>query len=343
MEENFKERLENIEELDRMLDTVFQNNSTGKEKAVDIIKHNDISFTITENGQELTVIKDIYEVIVTENGRIMHEIYDDQGKLLMPPIPDESFHNLQSLLRTGNMEVDNNLLESVMEDERSMSLIRLENENKQQVADVLGMNVNDVKAMQTTSLQTSNSLDVNNFNSNPALKAEIDALKNMGYSIDTTELATDEDTIKEFLGTDADELLVVKINSDWKIFKVNDDGSLAVEDNLEISANESAFHTVNDNGKRESRIAEIEFRRKDHPDHSLAIDYHNNENTTQIYLIAGNSRTATEIESKTLQQPYVDQINNEKLKKAQENPDDINLDLPPDPHEPILEPNANNH
>lgn len=349
MEGNVKERLEDIEDLNRMLDTVFESKkgtiASGKEELIDAIKHDEISFNITENGKEFTVTKNIYEVIVSKDGNIMHEIYDDQGNMLMPPITDENFNNIKSLLETGNGEIDNKLLEAIMTDENEKSLSELENENRNEIAENLGMSEDDIKSLQITSLVSNakNGKD-KNVNTNPALEAEVNALKNMGYTIDTTELATDEETIKEFLGTDASNLLVVKINSDWKIFKVKNDGSLEVENNLEISANESAFHTVNEQGRQESRIAEIEFKRKDHPDYSIAIDSHNKENTTQIYLVAGNSRTATEIESKTVQQPYAEQINNERLKRAQENPDYEKSPEPEtDPHEPTLEPGNNNH
>ncbi len=101
---------------------------------------------------------------------------------------------------------------------------------------------------------------------------------------------------------------------------------------------------INEQGHQESRMAEIEFKRKDHPDYSIAIDSQNKENTTQIYLVAGSSRTATEIENKTVKQPYAEQINNERLKRAQENPDDEkNPEQEADPHEPTLEPGSNNH
>ena len=349
MGENIKERLEDIEDLDKMLDTVFDSKkdtiASGKEEIIDAIKHDGISFDITENGKEFTVTKNIYEVIVSKDGKTFHEIYDDQGNMLMPPISDESFINMKNLLETSNGEIDNKLLESVMKDESGKSLSELENENNKEIADALGMNEDDIKSLQIHSL-ISNEKDGKDKNTknNPALESEVNALKNMGYTIDTTELATDEETIKEFLGTDANNLLVVKINSDWKIFKVGSDGSLELENNLEISANESAFHTVNEQGHKESRMAEIEFKRKDHPDYSIAIDSQNKENTTQIYLVAGNSRTATEIENKTVKQPYAEQINNERLKRAQENPDDEkNPEQEADPHEPTLEPGSNNH
>ena len=147
--------------------------------------------------------------------------------------------------------------------------------------------------------------------------------------IDTRELATSDDTIKEILGLDSDKLLIVQINGDWRALEVFDDGTISMAKNLEIIDNKQAFNTVGDDGRHESRIPEIEFRRKDNTNISLAVDSNNRENQPQLYIVAGNSRSGAEIETNYTVSPYADSINNELVQKAQENPDEER-----DPHEP---------
>ena len=157
------------------------------------------------------------------------------------------------------------------------------------------------------------------------------------------------------LQVDSDKLLIVQINGDWRALEVHDDGTMHLAKNLEIVDNNQAFNTIGDDGKHESRIPEIEFRRRDNPDISLAVDSNNRDNQPQLFIVAGNSRRGTEIETNYEVSPYADAKNNELVQRAQENPDDErivepkdkedeDLDDDRDPHEPserILSENDN--
>ena len=105
----------------------------------------------------------------------------------------------------------------------------------------------------------------------------------LGIEVDTREMATSDDTIKEFLQVDADKLLIVQINGDWKALEIDNDGKIHLAKNLEIVDNNQTFNTIGDDGIPEKRMPEIEFRRKDNPDISLAVDSNNKENQTRQY------------------------------------------------------------
>ena len=332
MEDNVMQKQADMEELRKMLDTVANQDkdaiSKGKEELVDIRKYNGVTFETEQNGQKVTLTKNIFEVLVTKDGETWHEFYDDQGTL-MARISDENYLNFKSVIEAGNIDVDKESLEyNILSEEPEKSLLELENEQKEQVAEAVGM---DKETIQTLGImpvdgnQKTLTLDEQRKN----LQEQIQKFAALGMEIDTRELATSDDTIKEILGLDSDKLLIVQINGDWRALEVFDDGTIGMAKNLEIIDNKQAFNTVGDDGRHESRIPEIEFRRKDNTNISLAVDSNNRENQPQLYIVAGNSRSGAEIETNYTVSPYADSINNELVQKAQENPDEER-----DPHEP---------
>lgn len=345
MEDNVMQKQADMEELRKMLDTVANQDkdaiSKGKEELVDVRKYKDVTFETEQNGQKVTLTKNIFEVLTTRDGEIWHEFYDDQGNSLAR-ISDENYLNFKSAIETGNVNVDKESLEyNILSEEPEKSLQQLEGEQKEQIAEAVGM---DKETIQTLGImpvdgnQKTLTLDEQKKN----LQEQIQKFATLGMEIDTRELATSDDTIKEILGLDSDKLLIVQINGDWRALEVFDDGTISMAKNLEIIDNKQAFNTVGDDGRRESRIPEIEFRRKDNTDISLAVDSNNRENQPQLFIVVGNSRSGAEIETKYTVSPYADSINNELVQKAQENPDDEKVveddeqddDDDRDPHEP---------
>ena len=332
MEDNVMQKQADMDELHRMLDTVANQDkdaiSKGKEELVDVRKYKDVTFETEQNGQKVTLTKNIFEVLTTRDGEPWHEFYDDQGKL-MARISDKNYLNFKSAIETGNLDIDKESLEyNILSEKPEKSLLELEDEQKEQVAESLGM---DKETIQTLGImpvdgnQKTLTLDEQKKN----LQEQIQKFATLGMEIDTRELATSDDTIKEILGLDSDKLLIVQINGDWRALEVHDDGTIGMAKNLEIIDNKQAFNTVGDDGRHESRIPEIEFRRKDNTNISLAVDSNNRENQPQLYIVAGNSRSGAEIETNYTVSPYADSINNELVQKAQENPDEER-----DPHEP---------
>lgn len=332
MEDNVMQKQADMDELHRMLDTVANQDkdaiSKGKEELVDVRKYKDVTFETEQNGQKVTLTKNIFEVLTTRDGEPWHEFYDDQGNL-MARISDENYLNFKSAIETGNVNVDKESLEyNILSEEPEKSLQQLEGEQKEQIAEAVGM---DKETIQTLGImpvdgnQKTLTLDEQKKN----LQEQIQKFAALGMEIDTRELATSDDTIKEILGLDSDKLLIVQINGDWRALEVFDDGTISMAKNLEIIDNKQAFNTVGDDGRHESRIPEIEFRRKDNTNISLAVDSNNRENQAQLYIVAGNSRSGAEIETNYTVSPYADSINNELVQKAQENPDEER-----DPHEP---------
>ena len=332
MEDNVMQKQADMDELRKMLDTVANQDkdaiSKGKEELVDVRKYNQISYEVEQNGQKVKLTKNIFEVLVTKDGEPWHEFYDDQGKL-MARISDKNYLNFKSAIETGNLDIDKESLEyNILSEKPEKSLLELEDEQKEQVAEAVGM---DKETIQTLGImpvdgnQKTLTLDEQKKN----LQEQIQKFAALGMEIDTRELATSDDTIKEILGLDSDKLLIVQINGDWRALEVFDDGTISMAKNLEIIDNKQAFNTVGDDGRHESRIPEIEFRRKDNTNISLAVDSNNRENQPQLYIVAGNSRSGAEIETNYTVSPYADSINNELVQKAQENPDEER-----DPHEP---------
>lgn len=343
MDSNFQERSENISELTQMLDTITNQKKedikTRKTKSIiDITKHSGITFSRNINGEAVTVTQNIYEVLIEKDDGIYHEFYDDQNKLLAS-IPDNTFEKGKELNELGLGTFDENSLEyNIYNDKNSKSLSELENEQSEEISKTLGIDPETAKELDIFSIDTNKSIEKNS----EEAKAKLEAYMHLGTVINTNELATSDETIKEFLNTDADKLLALRINGTWSILKVKKDGSLEVEKNLEAIDNNQTFSTVDNNGNKETRMPEIEFRRKDMPDYSLAIDSTNTENDTRFFLVAGNSRSATEIEANHRTSPYADAVNNELVQKAQENPDSkIVSDEEKDPHEPA-EPELSN-
>ena len=330
MEDNVMQKQADIEELRKMLDTVANQDkdaiSKGKEELVDIRKYNQISFVIEQNAQKITLTKDIFEVLTTRDGEKWYEFYDDQGNL-MARISDENYLNFKSAIEAGSVDIDNESLEyNILSNEPDKSLLELENEQKEQVAEAVGM---DQETIQTLGIMLVDAKKEPLDEQKKDVQEKLKQYMALGMEIDTRELATSDDTIKEMLGLDSNKLLVVQINGDWRAIEVQEDGTMHLAKNLEIIDNNQAFNTISDDGKHESRIPEIEFRRKDNTDISLAVDSNNRENQPQLFIVAGNSRSATEIETKYAVSPYADSINNELVQRAQENPDDDR-----DSHEP---------
>lgn len=344
MEENITERLESIGQLHNMLDTVTNNNKNqivqGKKEIVDITKHSQLSFEIEENV-ELT--KDVYEVITDKNGVMWHEFYDDHG-VLLNEISDEEFQKGKMLTELGQGTFqEHSLIDSIYHREDDKSLTELENEQNDEIANTLGMNKDDIKELDILTFS-----DKSSTSSEKATDAkhQLDMLANIGFSIDTNELATSNETIKNFLNIDADRLLIVKVNGTWKTLAITESGKLEIEDNLQVVDTSKSFTTVNQNDVSESRYPTVEFRRKDNPDYSLAIDT-NKENKTRAFLVVGESRTASEIEVDNTQSPYADVKNNELMQEAEQNPDQRDLDDdeidPHEPDEPSLELGSNHY
>lgn len=334
MEDNVTERLENIRELGNMLDVVTNKNKdviiSGKKELVDIIKHSDLTFEVENNNEKIEFTKNIFEVITNKDGKIWHELYDDQGTLLLE-VPDEEFQKGKLLTQSGQIDLeDKNLISEIYKRDNDKSLIELESTQSKEVANVLGMKEEDIKDLNILKF---NEKTTTSDKANEA-KKQLEKFRELGFPIDTSELATSEQTIKEFLNIDADKLLIIKINSEWKALKINDNGSMEIEDNLQITNSSKSFSTINADGNKEYITPTVEFRRKDNSDYSLAID-NSTEEKTQGYLVAGNSRTASEIETHNIKSPYIDTINNELLQEATENPDnEIIKAHDKDPHEP---------
>lgn len=343
MEDNVMQKQADMEELRKMLDTVANQDkdaiSKGKEELVDVRKYNQISYEVEQNGQKVTLTKNIFEVLVTKDGEPWHEFYDDQGKLIAK-ISDENYLSFISAIETGNADVDKESLEhNILSQKHGKSLLELEDEQKEQVAEAVGM---DKETINTLGIMHVDGNQKTLDEQKKDLQEQIQKYAALGMEIDTRELATSDDTIKEMLGLDSDKLLIVQINGDWRALEVHDDGTISMAKNLEIIDNNQAFNTIGDDGKHESRIPEIEFRRKDNTDISLAVDSNNRENQPQLFIVAGNSRSGTEIETNYEVSPYADAKNNELVQKAQENPDDERVveddeqddDDDKDPHEP---------
>lgn len=356
MEDNVMQKQADMDELRKMLDTVANQDkdaiSKGKEELVDVRKYNQISYEVEQNGQKVTLTKNIFEVLVTKDGETWHEFYDDQGTL-MARISDENYLNFKSAIEAGNIDVDKGSLEyNILSEKPEKSLLELEDEQKEQVAESLGM---DKETIQTLGIMPVDGKQKPLNEQRQEVQEKLKQYMALGMEIDTRELATSDDTIKEMLQVDSDKLLIVQINGDWRALEVHDDGTMHLAKNLEIIDNNQAFNTIGDDGKHESRIPEIEFRRRDNPDISLAVDSNNRENQPQLFIVVGNSRRGTEIETNYEVSPYADAKNNELVQKAQENPDDErivepkdkedeDLDDDRDPHEPserILSENDN--
>ena len=356
MEDNVMQKQADMDELRKMLDTVANQDkdaiSKGKEELVDVRKYNQISYEVEQNGQKVTLTKNIFEVLVTKDGEPWHEFYDDQGKL-MARISDKNYLNFKSAIETGNLDIDKESLEyNILSEKPEKSLLELEDEQKEQVAESLGM---DKETIQTLGIMSVDGKQKPLNEQRQVVQEKLKQYMALGMEIDTRELATSDDTIKEMLQVDSDKLLIVQINGDWRALEVHDDGTMHLAKNLEIIDNNQAFNTIGDDGKHESRIPEIEFRRRDNPDISLAVDSNNRENQPQLFIVAGNSRRGTEIETNYEVSPYADAKNNELVQRAQENPDDErivepkdkedeDLDDDRDPHEPserILSENDN--
>lgn len=342
MESSFEERSEQIRDLHRMLDIYAEQNketiSKGETVVVDIAKHEKLTFNIVKNDQEITVTKDVYDVLVEKNGELYHEFYDDQGVSLCEPISDKEFQEGKKLEELGLGTFDeNSLIYNVYKDDDVQSLTELEQEQNNDIKQALRMDectAEELKLLEINTDQTVKNKELDK------AQDEIAKLAALGMVVDTNELATSDQTIKEFLNIDANKLLLVQINDEWKALKINEDGTLSIENNLQIIDNNQPFTTVREDGKTESRIPEIEFRRKDNPDYSLAIDSNNEENRTQAYLVAGNSRTGAELEATSTRSPYANAKNNELLKEAQEKPNDKVVDEERNPHEPELGPRS---
>lgn len=356
MEDNVMQKQADMDELRKMLDTVANQDkdaiSKGKEELVDVRKYNQISYEVEQNGQKVTLTKNIFEVLVTKDGEPWHEFYDDQGKL-MARISDKNYLNFKSAIETGNLDIDKESLEyNILSEKPEKSLLELEDEQKEQVAESLGM---DKETIQTLGIMSVDGKQKPLNEQRQEVQEKLKQYMALGMEIDTRELATSDDTIKEMLQVDSDKLLIVQINGDWRALEVHDDGTMHLAKNLEIIDNNQAFNTIGDDGKHESRIPEIEFRRRDNPDISLAVDSNNRENQPQLFIVVGNSRRGTEIETNYEVSPYADAKNNELVQRAQENPDDErivepkdkedeDLDDDRDPHEPserILSENDN--
>ena len=356
MEDNVMQKQADMDELRKMLDTVANQDkdaiSKGKEELVDVRKYNQISYEVEQNGQKVTLTKNIFEVLVTKDGEPWHEFYDDQGKL-MARISDKNYLNFKSAIETGNLDIDKESLEyNILSEKPEKSLLELEDEQKEQVAEAVGI---EKETINTLGIMPVDGKQKPLNEQRQEVQEKLKQYMALGMEIDTRELATSDDTIKEMLQVDSDKLLIVQINGDWRALEVHDDGTMHLAKNLEIIDNNQAFNTIGDDGKHESRIPEIEFRRRDNPDISLAVDSNNRENQPQLFIVAGNSRRGTEIETNYEVSPYADAKNNELVQKAQENPDDErivepkdkedeDLDDDRDPHEPserILSENDN--
>ena len=353
MEDNILQRNEDMDELRKMLDTIANQDkeaiSKGKEELGDIRKYKDLSYVTEQNGEKSTVTKNIFEVLLTKDGEAWHEFYDDQGNLLAR-ITDEKYLRFKAALEMGEAYTDENLLAyKILSKTPDKSLLQMEDEQNKQVAEALNLDEDTIKTLNI--LQTDGRMKGKK-NQDQMLdekkKEAEEKLKQfmaLGIEVDTREMATSDDTIKEFLQVDADKLLIVQINGDWRALEIDTEGKMHLAKNLEIVDNNQAFKTIGDDGVPEKRMPEIEFRRKDNPDISLAVDSNNKENQTQLYLVAGNSRSATELETKYNVSPYADAKNNELIQRAQENPDDERIVHPniddkeedeedKDPHEP---------
>lgn len=339
--ENFQERLIESQDLHRMLDTVANQKkeeiASGKEFAVDIIKHDSVTFNIKQNDQDIEVTQTVYEVLFEKDGELYHEFYNDQGELLCPPISDKDYQEGKKIEELGLASFkEGSLISAVYKDQNSKSLSEIENEQIQEVAKVLEMEPKDVKEMNIVEVDTAQKTNTTKDEQVKKAQEELKKYTALGIEIDTNELATSDDTIKEFLNIDASNLLLLQVNGDWRVFDISD-GSLKPENNLQVTASKQSFTTIDRNGNEESRTPEIEFRRKDNPNYSLAIDSNNEENRTQTYLIVGESRTATELETTSAKSPYAEAKNNELMQEAQRNPDKKDVsddDEDKDPHEP---------
>ncbi len=62
----------------------------------------------------------------------------------------------------------------------------------------------------------------------------------------------------------------------------------------------------------------MNLEEKDNPDYSITLD-RTTEAEERAYLVVGNSRASTELESETIKAPYVDVKNNEIIQEAAEN------------------------
>ena len=356
MEDNVMQKQADMDELRKMLDTVANQDkdaiSKGKEELVDVRKYNQISYEVEQNGQKVTLTKNIFEVLVTKDGEPWHEFYDDQGKL-MARISDKNYLNFKSAIETGNLDIDKESLEyNILSEKPEKSLLELEDEQKEQVAEAVGI---EKETINTLGIMPVDGKQKPLNEQRQEVQEKLKQYMALGMEIDTRELATSDDTIKEMLQVDSDKLLIVQINGDWRALEVHDDGTMHLAKNLEIVDNNHAFNTIGDDGRTESRIPEIEFRRRDNPDISLAVDSNNRENQPQLFIVAGNSRRGTEIETNYEVSPYADAKNNELVQRAQENPDDERIVEPKDkededidddrdPHEPsetILSENDN--
>ena len=356
MEDNVMQKQADMDDLRKMLDTVANQDkdaiSKGKEELVDVRKYNQISYEVEQNGQKVTLTKNIFEVLVTKDGEPWHEFYDDQGKL-MARISDKNYLNFKSAIETGNLDIDKESLEyNILSEKPEKSLLELEDEQKEQVAEAVGI---EKETINTLGIMPVDGKQKPLNEQRQEVQEKLKQYMALGMEIDTRELATSDDTIKEMLQVDSDKLLIVQINGDWRALEVHDDGTMHLAKNLEIIDNNQAFNTIGDDGKHESRIPEIEFRRRDNPDISLAVDSNNRENQPQLFIVAGNSRRGTEIETNYEVSPYADAKNNELVQRAQENPDDERIVEPKDkededidddrdPHEPserILSENDN--
>ena len=331
MEDNVMQKQEDMDELRKMLDTVANQKkddiASKKEELNDIRKYQNITFYIEQNGEKVEVTKNIFEVITTKENERWHEFYDDQGNLLVKKITNKDFKNAKSLSELGEATFDKGtLMQGIISSENNKSLSELESEQTQEIADAVGIDKDTIrflKIVKTNGKEKNESIDEKKKEAQEKLKQFIA----LGIEVDTRELATSDDTIKEALQVDANKLVIVQINGDWKALEIEEDGKLRIAKNLEVIDNKQPFNTIEEEGRIERRIPSIEFRRKDNPNISLAVDSNNKENKTQLYLIAGNSRTATELETEYSVSPYADAKNNELVQMAQEDPDK-------DPHEP---------
>ena len=351
MEENFAQRQAEMNELREMLDRVVNQKvvtiSTGHEEVSDIRKYSGVTYNVENNGQEVEVTKDIYEVITMKDGQLFHEFYDEQGNM-MAVLSAEEYETWKGISELGNTEEGKDVMSHVMKKDAEKSLLDRESEQEQEIADAVGMDKKDIKELNiitTSGMAKDESLD----EKKKEIKDNLNKYMAIGVVVDTRELATSDETIREMLQIDADKLLLVQINGDWRALEIQDDGKIHVANNLEVAGANQQFFTKGNDGKDEIRMPEIEFRRKDNPDISLAVDSNNDQNKTQLYLVAGESRSATEIQTNYNISPYASYKNQELVEKARENPDKKYIEeqeeiageksdeTEVDPHEPSLD------
>lgn len=354
--ENFKSRIEDIKELEYMIDVLIQKRKeeiiNNKEFITDIKKYSNVPAFKVKNGKSISEVQSVYGVLVDKDGIIHRQFFNQDADLLLE-LPESTYVGSVTLQSMNYTLEQNDLLVYLAKSDvghmYDEMLSALEREQMNMFAEDLEMYSNYVKSLDLTMLDANsvvssqntmkNDFDITNPNNSEATQEQIAQFRNLGFEIDTSELATSDHTIKELLNTSSSTLLVVKVNSDWKVFGLDENGKLKLEDNLQIVDNTTPFSVVTSDGKLENKIPTVEFRRKDNPDYSITLD-RTTEAEERAYLVVGNSRASTELESETIKAPYVDVKNNEIIQEAAENPDKVDLDADNDlddsydPHEP---------